>query len=171
SCLQEEGMERGAGGLLDNQARGAARRDLGNVTRLREETRTLWTWMLIEQLAQDLRYAVRTMGRNPTFTAMAALSLALGIGANTAIYSFMDAILLRPLPVPDPQSLVVMKWHAQGYTLASSGFSQSTGGTSFDSTTGTLSSSFPYPALKLFQDSTGVLTSAFCYFVASHLRV
>ena len=100
--LAEEADERQADGLTEDQARWAARRDLGNVTLLREDTRTLWTWTLLEQLAQDLRYALRTMFRNRAFTALAALSLALGIGANTAIYSFMDAILLRSLPVSDP---------------------------------------------------------------------
>ena len=60
-----------------------------------------------------LRYAFRTMAANRVFTLLAVSSLALGIGANTAIYSFMDAILLRSLPVPDPESLVVLNWHAQ----------------------------------------------------------
>ena len=66
--------------------------------------------MLLEQLAQDIRYGLRTMAANKTFSAMAILSLALGIGANTAIFSFMDSILLRSLPVPEPQSLVILSW-------------------------------------------------------------
>ena len=97
--------------------RWAARRDLGNVTLLREDARTLWSWMLLEQLAQDVRYGLRTMVKNRLFTALAALSLALGIGANTAIYSFMDAILLRSLPVSDPASLVVVKWRSRPINL------------------------------------------------------
>ena len=64
-------------------------------------------------MLNDLRYAVRTFLRNRVFAAMALLSLALGIGANTAIYSFMDAILIRSLPVQNPESLVVMQWHAK----------------------------------------------------------
>ena len=68
-----------------------------------------------EQAIQDLRYALRTMARQPLFTAMATLSLALGIGANTAIFSFMDAILLRALPVPNPESLVVLNWHSKDF--------------------------------------------------------
>ena len=75
-----------------------------------------WSWTLLEQLVQDLRYAARTMLRNPAFTVLAALSLALGIGANTAIYSFMDALLMRSLPVADPESLVVLKWHITAKT-------------------------------------------------------
>src|SRR5207247_3413163 len=91
----------------------AARRQFGNVTSLKEQSRAMWTWTFWEQLTQDIRYGLRTMAANPLFTAMAALSLALGIGANTAIYSFMDAILLRSLPVRDPQQLVVINWRAK----------------------------------------------------------
>ena len=90
--LAEEEGERQADGLSEEQARWAARRDLGNVTLLQENTRTLWSWILLEQLAQDIRYGLRTMFKNRLFTALATLTLALGIGANTAIYSFMDSI-------------------------------------------------------------------------------
>src|SRR5262249_20670432 len=64
-------------------------------------------------MLNDLRYAVRALLRSRVFAAMALLSLALGIGANTAIYSLMDAILVRSLPVHNPESLVVMQWHAR----------------------------------------------------------
>ena len=73
----------------------------------------MWTWTLWEQFLQDLRYGLRTMAANPLFTAIATISLALGIGANTAIFSFMDAILLRNLPVKNPQELVVFHWRAK----------------------------------------------------------
>ena len=115
--LAEEADERQADGLSEDQARWAARRDLGNVTLLQEDTRSLWSWVLLEQLAQDVRYGVRTMFKNRVFTALAALSLALGIGANTAIYSFMDSILLRSLPVSDPASLVVLKWRSRPFNI------------------------------------------------------
>src|SRR5262245_22661887 len=62
----------------------------GNVTLLKEQSRAMWTWTFWEQFTQDLRYALRTMRANLAFTALAVLSLALGIGANAAIYSFMD---------------------------------------------------------------------------------
>ena len=81
----------------------------GNLTRLREESRAMWGWTIVEQFGQDLMYALRTMKNNRGFTALAVLSLALGIGANTAIYSFMDSILLRSLPVQEPERLVVLK--------------------------------------------------------------
>src|ERR1700730_16774681 len=86
----------------------AANRRFGNITLLKEDSRAMWTWTFAQQLAQDIRYALRMMAANRLFTAMAVLSLALGIGANTAIYSFMDAILVRSLPVGRPQELVVL---------------------------------------------------------------
>src|SRR5262245_57545661 len=113
--LEAERDERRASGLPASEAAWAARRDLGNMTRLRGDARAFWTWISLEQLVQDFRYGLRTMLKNRTFTALAALSLALGIGANTAIYSFMDSILLRSLPVWDPASLAVVKWHAKPF--------------------------------------------------------
>src|SRR5580765_2619165 len=104
--LGEEADAREAAGLPPDKARAAARRELGNVTLLQEDTRALWTWTLLEHFAQDARYALRMLARNRTVSAFAVLSLAMGIGAGTAIYSFMDAILLRELPIADPASLV-----------------------------------------------------------------
>src|SRR5271156_2834461 len=91
-----------------------ANRQFGDVTLLREESRSMWTWTVGEQFLQDLRYGLRTMAANPLFTAIAVISLALGIGANTAIFSFMDAILLRTLPVKTPRELVVFRWKSKG---------------------------------------------------------
>src|ERR1039457_6650954 len=91
---------------------GTAHRQFGNATLLKEESRAAWTWTFWEQLAQDLRYGLRMMAANPLFTAMAALSLALGIGANTAIYSFLDSIMVRALPVQHPEQLVVIHWQS-----------------------------------------------------------
>ena len=84
------------------------RRELGNLTRAAEEARAVWGWPRIEQLWGDVRYAFRTMRHSPGFTAIAVLSLALGIGANTAIFSLIDAILLRTLPISHPESMVVL---------------------------------------------------------------
>ena len=104
--LTEEAAQRHADGLSEEQARWAARRDLGNVTQLQENTRSLWSWILLEQLAQDVRYGVRLLRKSPGFTLAAVASLALGIGANTAIFSLIDAALLRPLPVQEPARLI-----------------------------------------------------------------
>src|SRR5215471_10024367 len=111
--LDEETEEREADGLPRDDAARAARRDLGSVDLVREDTRAEWGWPTLEDLGRDLRYAFRAMATSPSFTALAVLSLALAIGANTAIYSFMDWILMRSLPVRDPGSLVVLNWRAK----------------------------------------------------------
>lgn len=141
--------------------------ELGNLTLVAEDARGVWTWTGLERLGRDLNYAGRTMRSNPTFAALAVLSLALGIGANTAVYSFIESIAFRKLPVTAPDALVIMKWRSvRGYyaSTASAGFSFSTGGTQFLVGGGAVGSTFPYSALGLFQDSTDVLASAFSYF-------
>jgi len=111
--LSEEAELQAGTGVPEDAARSAARRELGNYTLVQEDTRAAWGWTLLDQLGQDIHYALRSMKSNRLFTLLAILILALGIGANTAIYSFMDAILIRTLPVADPQSLIVFKWHAK----------------------------------------------------------
>ncbi len=141
-----------------------ARRDLGNLTRLREDTRSAWGWTLLEQFTQDLRYAFRTMGANKLFTMLAIVSLGLGIGANTAIYSFMDAILLRSLPVSDPESLVVLNWHAKQVPHWGSFVMHAISGSTFDDPkSGTTAGIFPYPAYELFQKNDSIFSSVFAY--------
>jgi macrolide transport system ATP-binding/permease protein len=120
------------------------RRQFGNITSLKEESRSMWTFALLEQFTQDLRYAVGTMAANPLFTATAVLSLALGIGANTAIYSFMDAILLRALPVPLPEQLVIAQWHAPRRPPVVTSINGSAGRYGKE---GTISPNFPFSAL------------------------
>jgi putative ABC transport system permease protein len=98
-----------ARGMSPEQARHAARRKLGNLTQIREEIHEMNSLGLLETLGQDLRYAVRMLRLNPGFTLVAVLSLALGIGANTAIFQLLDAVRLRSLPVANPQELYEIK--------------------------------------------------------------
>jgi predicted permease len=93
-------------GLGEAEARRRARIDLGGVEQVKEECRDARGTRLVEDLGQDLRYGVRVLRRSPAFTLVAVLSLALGIGANTAIYTLVDSLLLRSLPVRDPVRLV-----------------------------------------------------------------
>jgi len=90
----------------DPAGHAAARRQFGNATRIRETCRELWTFAALETLWQDLRYAARTLAKTPAFSMVAILSLALGIGVNAALFSLTDAMLLRALPVRNPQELV-----------------------------------------------------------------
>jgi putative ABC transport system permease protein len=94
--------------LAKDEARWAARRELGNLTAVQESTRAAWGWMRIEQLARDVSYGLRQIRRNPGFSAIAIATLALGIGGITAMFSAVDAVLIRPLPYADADRLVTI---------------------------------------------------------------
>src|ERR1700682_5346650 len=112
------------------------------------------TWNFWAPLVQDVRYAFRAMAGSKLFTSMAVLSLALGIGANTAIYSFMDAVMLRALPVKHPEQLVILNWRAKKdapvvHSHWGSNYTEPGGGTT--------SPNFPYQAFELLRDHNAVL--------------
>jgi macrolide transport system ATP-binding/permease protein len=165
--LSEEAGLHEEAGLAHDAAKAAARRELGNLGLVQEDTRSAWGWPLLDQLAQDMRYAFRAMKSNRLFTLLATLTLALGIGANTAIYSFLDAILVRTLPVADPQSLIVFKWHCKTqHDSVMHGMSTGLSSDTYeDPHTGTIGGIFPYPAFELVQkhNNDSVFSSVFAF--------
>jgi hypothetical protein len=166
--LEEEAEELQTAGLAQDEARRAARQELGNVGLIQDDTRAAWGWPLAEQFLQDLRYAARKILRSPGFTLVATLTLALGIGANTAIFSFLDALLMRSLPVADPESLVVLNWHSRPPQEGSKEWVHVIHGVQgilWPGDKGAMvSGMFPYGAFETLREENPVFSTLFGYF-------
>jgi len=164
--LAEKAAELQADGMTAERARSEARRRFGNVGLKQEESREIWMTRFWSELGQDVRYGCRTMTANKAFSALAVLSLALGIGANTAIYSFMESILLRSLPVADPESLVVLNWHSRPPQEGSREWViHGLQGLFWPGDKGTLVSGiFPYAAFETLREGNPVFSTLFGYF-------
>src|SRR5712664_1442023 len=106
--LQEKIEELVASGMLRKEAAAAARREFGNVTLVEEDSRAVWQWPSVESFFADLRYGGRMLRKNPGFTAVAVVTLALGIGASTSVFSLINAVLIRSLPYKEPERLVYL---------------------------------------------------------------
>ncbi len=104
-------------GMPPEEARYAARREFGNALLLREKSWDLWGWRWLEELFQGLRFGLRQLRRNPGFTAIAVITLALGMGSTTAIFSVVNGVLLKPLPYPNPDQLVAVWLTAPGIDI------------------------------------------------------
>ncbi len=147
--LELEAEEQRDSGLTPEQARDAARRAFGNVTFVQEEVRRMWGWIFFERFLQDLRYAARILRKNPGFTAVAVVSLGLGIGANTSVFSIADALLLKALPVSHPEQLRILTWIRQGNGPI--GLDSHSGYSLEDEQGRQVDGSFSYPAYQLFR--------------------
>ncbi|HET6179573.1 MAG TPA: ABC transporter permease [Candidatus Sulfotelmatobacter sp.] len=166
SHLEHEIDDNLARGMSSEQARRLAYMKLGNPWRIRdrvwEANRIGW----LEDTWRDLRYAARSLAKSPSFTLVALLVMALGIGANTAIYSFLDSLLLTSLPVSNPSSLVVINWHAkpaQRQDQMDFVMQSMSGDVEDDANLGSVSGIFPYSALAVLRDSDAVFSDVFAY--------
>jgi len=106
--LDQQIAENISAGMSPDEARYAAQRTFGNPAFLKEKARDTWGWRWLEQFTQDVRFGARLLLHSPLFTAVVVLSLALGIGSNAAIFSIVDALMLRQLPVTAPDQLVLL---------------------------------------------------------------
>jgi predicted permease len=116
--LEVLSAQQSAHGLNSEEARQAAHREFGSVQVAKEQYRDQARFRTLENIGRDLRFALRQCRKNPAFTAAAVLSLALGIGANTALFSFVNAILLKQLPVPEPKRLAILNQDEHGLILS-----------------------------------------------------
>ena len=170
--LAERAAELEADGMTADRARAEACRRFGNVGLKHEESREIWMTRFLSELGQDIRYGFRTMAANKTFSTLAILSLALGIGANTAIYSLMESILLRSLPVADPESLVVLNWHSRLPQNAGGEWQHVVHGLQgifWPGDKGSLVTGiFPYGAFETLREENPVFSTLFGYFNAQN---
>jgi predicted permease len=127
---------------LHQDLSGACPGKFGNSTVIAEDSRAYWGWAWLDTVGQDLNYALRIMRNSPLFTSVAVLSLALGIGANTAIFTLMESVLWKPIPATNPEQLRLMSWESGPNTVSTSSW----GNMSSTPSGGRSSTSFPYAA-------------------------
>jgi predicted permease len=169
--LQMEEQENLETGMSPEEAHYAALRRFGNVTRAQERSREMWGWNSVETLCRDLRYGARALAKNPGFTAVAVLTLALGIGANTAIFTLIDAVMLRSLPVANPQRLVLLRWSARNWPKTNSGYSWSGCPIRSSDLNKPEGCSFSYPMFEQMRSARDVFSAVFAFGPTSGLGV
>src|SRR5215471_859828 len=146
--LEQQIAENVAAGMSQEEARHSAMRSFGNPTTLSEEARETWGWITLEQIGQDVRYGFRALRSSPLFTVVAVLTLAFGIGANTAMFSLLDQVVLRLLPVRDPERVVIVRETGNHY------------GNSYGPNT------ISWPMFEDLRDNNQVFSGMFCRFPA-----
>src|SRR6266567_377740 len=161
--LIEENARRG---LSRKEARYAAVREFGGVEQVKETYREQRGLPMIETMLQDLRYGLRMLAKSRGFTAVVVLSLALGIGANTAIFSLIDAVMLKRLPVRNPEELTLLNWAAQarpGIMPANEIIHSLSGNMDQDKTGRFTSTSFSYPTFEQIHAHNDVFSKVFAF--------
>jgi predicted permease len=151
--LEQQIADHVATGMSPEEAQRRARLEFGGLEQVKEECRDASAARFVEALIQDVRYGLRQLRRTPGFTAVAVITLALGIGANTAIFSAIQAVMLNDLPVKSPQQLVVLKWNSDSAKWPPQ--ASETGETS--------SEAFSYQGLELFRQQKRVFSSVFAF--------
>ena len=162
--------ERVERGETKEEAERASRREFGNVGLVEEVTREIWGWRWLGDSYEDARYGIRTLSKNLGFTSIAILTLALGIGANTAIFSMIDAALLRALPVRDSSQLVLFEWHAhkepKNHSLSSYGDCNQE-----NTKTNAQACSFSDPFFKLVRAQTAIFSNVAAFARADRINL
>jgi len=149
SDLELEEEEQRENGVSIEEAHYAALRAFGNPTLIREQAHATWEWSKFERFSQDLRYALRLLRRSPGFTSVCLITLSLGIGANTAMFSLLDQVVLRLLPVSHPEQLVIVRETGNHY------------GNSYGVNT------ISWPMFEDLRDNNQVFSGMFCRFPAT----
>jgi predicted permease len=149
SDLELEEEEQREHGIAPEEARYAALRAFGNPSVISEQTREVWSWDRLETFLRDLRISIRTLSRSPGFCFVAVITLALGIGANTAMFSLLDQIVLRLLPVKEPERLVIVRETGNHY------------GNTYGANT------ISWPMFEDLRNNNNVFTGMFCRFPAT----